>query len=823
MRKEKINQDWVFYKGYLPSLRVLQMQGGTVDTVQLPHDAMILEERTPDTKNGGHTGYYPGGIYTYFKTIDVPEDWQEKTAVLEFEGVYQTAMVYVNGVLAKTNLYGYSNFYVHLDPYLKYGESNEIKVVADNASEENSRWYSGSGIYRDVNLYLGNRVHIPVDGVKITTIDAEEETAVLQIDTEIRSLSRKKERVKLTVDLLWEGEKICEDMISVTLFGEETVSAKQQLTVRKPRLWDCEHPHLYDCVIKVQQGEQLLDEVTEKVGIRRLQLDAVHGLCINGKQVKLRGTCVHHDNGVIGAASFESGERRKCRLLKEAGFNSIRSSHHPAGKALLDACDAEGILVMDEICDMWDTHKNHNDFALHFSSCYQEIAEAMVKKDYNHPCVILYSTGNEIPEMGTEHGAKINRTICNLLAKLDSTRYTTNGINGLNAAGAKMFPIMQELMPLLKKEEDRTSADSSGSNAINSYMRLMDGEAGEAFAKHPLITEAIAESSEAMDIIGLNYLTGRHVLETRLHPNKCVLGTETFPADIARLWKLVKEHPQILGDFTWTGYDYIGEAGCGIFYYDGKQNFGASYPDRLAYIGDLNLLGYRRPISYLREIVYGLRKNPYLAVERVDRYGKKHSKTPWMFKDNISSWTWPGYEGRPAVVDIYSAEEEVELFLNGKSCGRKPAGETCGFTATYEICYEPGELLAVSYRNGEETGRYAVETAGEEVELSVTADRSCIHADGEDLSFLTVRLVDSFGRENLWASKEVEIAVKGDGVLQGYGSADPQATSGYQDAVWKTFDGQVMAVVRAGYTKGIIRVTFRAEGCREQCIEISTI
>lgn len=840
MRKETYNSGWKFVKGYLPSLRVLGMQGKEAEDICLPHDAMILEKRTPDTKNGGHTGYYPGGVYTYFKMLDVPQEWSEKHVVLEFEGIYQTAMVYVNGVLAKTNLYGYSNFYVELDPYLNYGEENEIKVVADNASEDNSRWYSGSGIYRNVNLYVGNLLYIPVDGVKITTVDADHETAVIEVCTEVCNDTRKSESVKVSVELLWAGEIVRRDMVHATVFGNAKIRTKQQITVEKPFLWSCGQPNLYECVVRLVRAENkagtsgvlageadradetlILDEMFERVGIRTLRLDAAHGLRINGELVKLRGTCIHHDNGVIGAATLKRAEQRKCRLLKEAGFNSIRSAHHPADKALLDACDELGILVMDEMCDMWNAHKNNNDFALHFKERWEEIAEAMVKKDYNHPCVIMYSVGNEIPETGTARGAQINRMICSRINELDGTRYTTNAVNGLNAAGARMFPIMQELAPLIKKDVERSGqGDQTGSNALNSFMKLMDGEAGDAFAIHPKITEAIAECCESMDVIGLNYLTGRHVLETKLHPNKCVVGTETFPADIARLWRIVKDNPQVLGDFTWTGYDYIGEAGCGIFYYDGKQNFAPSYPDRLSYIGDIDLNGNRRPISYLREIVYGRRVEPYIAVERMNRAGMHHSKTPWMLKDNVSSWTWHGYEGERASVDVYADAEEVELLLNQKSLGRIPAGAAKDYTASFSCAYEPGILTAVAYENGKETGRYTLVTAGADVAAAVEADRTVLDADGEDLAFVRIALVDKDGVENRFASKRVTIRVNGAGTLQGFGSADPSCEGNYQDAEWETYDGCLLAAVRAGTKPGVITVCVKAEGCEQQMLEI---
>ena len=750
----------------------------------------------------------------------IPEEWKEKTLLLEFEGIYQTAMVYINGALAKRNLYGYSNFYVSLNPWLNFGKENQIKVIANNSMVPNSRWYTGSGIYRNVKLICGDRIHVPVDGLRITTLSADEESAVVEIETKLHSTSRIREKVTVKVQIEKNGEIISTDRQMVVMYPGATETARCSICVMNPMLWDCDEPELYQCNVFIEQNGEELDKVTENFGIRTLTLDSVHGLRMNGKPIKLRGACIHHDNGILGAATFEKAEERRCRQLKDAGFNSIRSSHHPISKAMLNACDRYGILVMDELSDMWTLHKNTYDFALHFEECWEEATELMVAKDYNHPSVILYSSGNEISEAGSEAGAAINRKICNKFHELDHTRFTTMGQNGLMSAGHRLKEIMADVMGNFKPAQNTDTGNNDGSNAFNSFMSLMEGEKGDYFSVHPLLTEALEGCSAGCDIIGLNYLTGRHVQEHEIHPNKTVLGTETYPADIVRLWEIVKRNPHVLGDFTWAGYDYLGEAGCGIFHYDGKANFSSIYPERTAYIGDLDLIGYRRPISFLREIVYGLRKKPYIAVERLKRYGMPCAKTPWMYKDNISSWTWPGYEGKPAIVDVYADAEEVELFLNGHSLGRKPTGEQNQFTATYEIYYEPGELLAVSYEAGVETERYSLMTAQEQVHLVAHTDKTILAADGEDLAFITVSFADDKGVENLFLSKKITVSVEGCGSLQAFGNADPQSTESYDAKEWSTYDGYVLAVIRAGKEKGTIKVTFSGEGDQEVGVEL---
>lgn len=866
MIRKNFNQNWQFLKGGNNAASSAFLGTDSIHMVHLPYDAMIHEERTPDVESGAQTGFYPGGEYIYQKNFIAPEEWKEKKVLLEFEGIYQTAMVYINGALAATNLYGYSNFYVELNRWLSYGEENRIKVIANNSMAPNSRWYTGSGIYRDVKLMVGGRIHVPADGVRITTLAADSKSAVVEISVRLQSIGRAKERIKVKVFLEQDKNPIAQDQQTVVMYPDTQEMSRHLICIENPKLWDCDTPNLYQCRIQIESEENnltentkngltknaenglknaqniltkntenglenaqnmltkntgnILDETTETFGIRTLLLDSVHGIRLNGKEVKLRGTCIHHDNGILGATTLKRAEERRCRQLKEAGFNSIRSAHHPISKAMLNACDRYGILIMDELSDMWTLHKNPYDFALHFQECWEEVAEQMVAKDYNHPSVILYSSGNEITEAGSDAGAAINRKICNHLHKLDHTRYTTMGLNGLMTAGVRLKEIMGDVIKKFGSLQPDGQGNQDGSNAFNSFMSLMDGERGAYFATHPLLTEALEGCSSSSDIIGLNYLTDRHIAEHELHPNKTVLGTETYPADIVRLWGIVKRYPHVLGDFTWTGYDYLGEAGCGIFHYDNTANFSSVYPERTASIGDLDLIGYRRPISYLREIVYGIRKEPYIAVERLNRYGMTCSKTPWMHKDNIASWTWHGYENKPAIVDVYADAEEVELFLNGRSLGRKPAGEAYGFTATYEVLYEAGELTAVSYQDGKEIGRFSLATAGEEVQLCVQADRTALCADGEDLSFITVKLTDKQGRENLFASRKVAVSVEGAGRLEAFGSADPQALGSYDDTEWNTYDGYVMAVVRAGEEEGRIKVIVTADGCEEQILEI---
>lgn len=828
MKKISLNQDWLFARGTITMMELFTGNGEKIKNIDLPHDAMIYRERVQTTANAHQTGFYPGGEYTYIKQWNVPKEWENHIVVLEFEGIADRCRIYLNGDLAAGHDNPYTGIWVDATGYLRFGQVNEVKVEVLSV-EQSSRWYSGAGLYRPVNAWVGGAVHIPPQGVHITTLEAGSETAVLEAEVTLCNRDVGTCAVQAEVTLLRpDGTTAFKDSVPVTIFGEGCQQHRQRIQVDEPLLWSDETPNLYTCEIAVRENGKLLDSVRIPVGIRTLVLNARQGLLINGKETKLRGSCIHHDNGVIGAATFADAEYRRCRQLKEAGFNALRSSHHPMSKAMLDACDRLGMLVLDELSDMWTRSKNPHDYANYFATHWRQDVRDMVEKDYNHPCVIIYSTGNEIPEAGTPHGAEWNRMINAEIKRMDAARYTTNGLNGLMAGADRLGEIIAqasgmppEQLAESMQQESGGSMEQAGADAVNGMAAVMVGPMADAIATSPILEEMIGEFAAVNDIAGYNYLTALHEEDHRRHPGRLVLGTETFPADIVHLWDVVMRNPHVLGDFTWTGYDYLGEAGCGIFHYDGCVNFSAHWPDRLAGIGDIDILGDRKPISYLRQAVFGIRNTPEIGVVRMDKNGKTAGKTPWMWKDNIASWTWHGHEGEIASVDVYANADEVELILNGESFGRKDVSGT--YTATYEIPYCPGTLEAVSYREGRETGRSVLQTAGKVTCLDVAADRTQLPADGESLAFVKIRLMDEKGCFNRQQCMKVTVQVEGNAFLQGFGSANPSCEGSYQDSTWDTYDGAVMAVIRAAKSPGKTRITVSAEGCPEEIIEIESI
>ncbi|WP_419875418.1 glycoside hydrolase family 2 TIM barrel-domain containing protein [Candidatus Pristimantibacillus sp. PTI5] len=821
MLKTSFNDKWSFSKG--AGGLSLSRSAPEVE-ITLPHDAMILEQRDPDCINQNNTGFFPGGNYTYKKKWFAPKEYENKNIVLEFEGVYMNAMVYINGDFAGKCPYGYSNFYVKANRFLKWDTDNEIKVLVKNGAESSSRWYTGSGIYRNVNLLIGDLLHIKEDGVKITTPDISAEQAIVEVSTFVQYDGIVTQKAYVLTEIQDEnGNLIASDKTPVTVFSREPVTIRQRLYVQEPKLWSVEVPNLYVCYSKLLVDGKVIDEERNHFGIRSLSLNTRHGLRINGEVIKLRGACVHHDNGVIGACTLERAEERRVEILKEAGFNAIRSAHQPISKAMLDACDRIGMLVMDETFDTWDSCKTDYDYGLFFEEWWEKDLQAMVEKDFNHPSVIMYSIGNEIPSVATGNGASLNRQMAEKLRSLDNTRFITTSVNGWLCIMDRLGEVMASFAGEGNKGAS-APAEQLDSNEINTVMSTLLGKMNQ-IVRHEIVGEVTEEAFAAVDVAGYNYMNGRYEMDKELYPNRVICGTETMPNDIDINWRLTKANSHIIGDFTWTGWDYLGEAGIGKIDYtlDESKAIYGPYPWYVAYCGDIDITGNRRPASFYREIVWGLRKEPYIAVQRPQHYNKKFMKSAWSWSDSISSWTWPGSEDSAVKVEVYSDAEEVELLLNGKSIGIAPAGEANRFKAIFDTVYQPGELTAVAYVNGEETGRMVLTTAGKGLQLKLENDHEELQSSGADLAYIMIALTDENGILQTAADRKVSVTVEGAGTLQGFGSADPKSLENFCDAERTTFDGKVLAVVRSKSEAGAITVTASAEGCATQSITIQVL
>ena len=466
MLRHSFNHNWTFRKG---TDRFFGPGSDAAVPVTLPHDAMILEARDPNTPNSNASGFYPGGVYTYEKRFQVPAEDNNKDIYIEFEAIYMNATVTINGNVAANRPYGYSPILIKANEYLCFGQENVVKVVVRNDAMPNSRWYTGSGIYRDTWLMTADQLHVTPDGLRIVTHSADDDLAVVEIAVTIENTGHASRTASLDLEIRdGDGIVAATDNSPFTAFPGETMTLRRRLSVAKARLWSPDQPNLYNCACAINENNLLVDESSSLFGIRTLSLDTVRGLRINGQTVKLRGTCIHHDNGVIGAATLPRAEERRAEIMKQAGFNAIRSAHNPLSKTMLEACDRLGMLVMDESFDMWQQSKSTYDYAVSFDDWWERDIEAMVAKDFNHPSVILYSIGNEIPEAGTVHGAKLNRIMTEKVRSLDPTRYVTNGVNGIFAAMPHLKEIVEELREdgLLPAE----TATSGAASEINQFM-----------------------------------------------------------------------------------------------------------------------------------------------------------------------------------------------------------------------------------------------------------------------------------------------------------------------------------------------------------------
>lgn len=782
MNAQPFNHNWQFWK-----------QGCTdQQTVTLPHDAMIHEQRQPNGAGGSAHGFFPGGIYVYEKTFTAPAEWADKTVSIEFEGVYRNATVAINGKNAGGRAYGYVPFRICADGLLNYGGENTITVTVDNSGLPNSRWYTGSGIYRPVNLIVGNKTHIDWQGVQIFTISYN--PAKIRVDAKATD-------GEIAVKILDGGKVVASG-----------TGASVELDIPDAKLWSDETPYLYTCHVTLADHGQVVDEVTEKFGIRRVEWSP-RGLFINGKETLLRGGCYHHDNGILGAAAFDKSEERRVRIMKEAGFNALRSAHNPTSRAMLEACDKYGMYLMDETWDMWYSHKSKFDYAADFEQDWREDVRDMVERDFNHPSVILYSIGNEVSEPAQEKGVKLAKEMVEYIHSLDGNRAVTGGMNLMiisrSAKGNGVY------------KEDGGRDDSGKQNAMggmsSTMFNMITSMVGSGMNKGANGKKADAVTSpvlDALDIAGYNYASGRYPLEGKAHPDRVIFGSETFPQDIYKNWQMVKKYPYLVGDFMWAAWDYLGEAGIGAWAYtpDGKA-FDKPYPWLLADVGAFDLLGNPNGELFLAQAAWGLLKKPAIAVQPVNHPGVRPAKSVWRGTNALPSWSWQGCEGNKAIVEVYADAAAVELLLNGSSLGKKKV-RNC--KATFKTKYAPGTLTAVAYDDGgRELSRNELKSAIGDLRLLVEPEEAVVQAD--NIIYIPVSLVGENGVVEHNADRKLTVTVENGDILA-FGSANPRTEEGYDSGSFTTYYGRALAVVRAGDSgSAVVSVT---DGEQTKLIEI---
>ena len=748
--------------------------------VTLPHDAMLAEPRTALSAGGTNTGWYEGYDYEYRRTLTVPENELADTHILEFEGVYHNAEVWLNGQKAAFRPYGYTNFYVDCAPYLHAGE-NELRVIARNADQPNSRWYSGAGIYRPVQLWTAGGAHIALNGVKIRTLSLDPAVVEVRVKTTAPGT------VRLTVD----------DLPAVQ--QESDGEAVFTLTLDNARLWTPETPNLYTCRVSFAD-----DEATETFGVRKVEW-GTDGFLLNGKRYIIQGACIHHDNGLLGAVCDPDAVARKVRLLKENGYNAIRSAHNPCSKALLTECDRQGMLVMDEYIDHWYIHKTEHDYVDYFNEWWRQDLTDMVEKDYNHPCVVLYSTGNEVSETAQKRGIALTKEMTDFLHGLDDSRPVTCGVNiFFNFLSSIGFGVYSD--EKAKKEAERAERakqrgeKTAKKKAVGSqFFNNLAGLLGDEFMKRGATLHGCdvktRDAFANMDIAGYNYGIYRYKHDLKKYPQRLILGSETFCNDAYKFRELAKQEPRLVGDFVWAGMDYLGEVMVGSWEYaDYAETFDGGPGWVSAGSGRIDLTGKPLGEALYTRVALEADNGPYIAVCPVNHTGDRHSPSAWKMTNAMPSWSWTGCEGRKANVEVYARAARVELVLNGHTVGSKTLKNDC--LARFSIPYESGTLEAVSYDAADhEIGRCKLQSAGGTTRLTLDAEEPTVKPG--HLCYIRLRYTDENGITKPLARGNIQVQMRG-GTLVGLGSACPFNKHSYLDSETDTYYGEALAIVRMG-------------------------
>jgi len=766
--------------------------------VTLPHDAMMWEGRSAEAPSGSHEAHFLGGTYRYSKTWFAPLDLTDKLVSLVFEGVYHHCRVLLNGADIGGASSGYTEFEVRFSDALILGAENIIEVMVDNRQLPNSRWYSGSGLYRPVWLRIVEPIHIEHHGIEFHTLSVSDPAFV---SIKVHMANPVSELVDVRTCIVREG------VTAAAGTSQGIFSASLSLEIPSPELWSADCPALYECTVQIYANEVLRDEQMIKVGLRTIEIDGRNGLRVNGEPTLLRGGNVHHDNGILGAATFRDAEFRRIRILKKTGFNAIRSAHNPASRDLLDACDGLGMYVMDELFDGWYDHKTEHDDAPLFEQNWRREADAMVARDRVHPSVIMYSIGNENSEPVSAFGIETARRLVQRVRQLDPHRPVTIGVNLMSAALG--WPKKRRGSNFEQPASlQAPNMNSTMINAVtNQFARLM--KLVPRLKRTDVVTR---ELFDLVDVAGYNYGTVRYERDAILHPERAIVGTETVSGDIAETWAMVEKVPNVIGDFMWSAWDYLGEAGIGTWEYDApRARLLKPYPHIIAGCGVVDITGTPGAAALHAQAAWGTLDRPAITVRPLDVTGKKIRRTAWRGTDAVSSWAWRGRSGQLAEIDVVSDAEEVELLLNGLSLGRRPAGRAHRHFARFRTRYRPGEITAIAYRGGGECGRSTLRSA-DVPRLILSLENSQLTANGQSLAFIRIELADEAGVVEMLDDDLVSLSLEGPAILAGLGSAAPASELSYLDTICRTYRGRALAIVRASEKPGNIIIT--ASSCR---------
>jgi len=764
LRNQSFDFDWKFMLGDPAEAASATFEDQDWRQLDLPHDWSIEGEIKKEHTTGLAGGFFPSGVAWYRKSFTLPTELKGKQLSIYFEGVYMNSEVFLNGHSLGVHPYGYTSFAYDLTPFLKWGEENVIAVRVDNSAQQNCRWYSGSGIYRHVWLIATEAIHIPNWGVGITTPEVSDLMSTVQIRTQVENSTDVKKTIQVVVVLTdANGKPVASGTSELELPAHEIRETVTCLNVDQPRLWSPESPNLYEAQVAVQEGETVWDSIKQSFGIRSIRFSPEDGFQLNGKKLLLNGGCMHHDNGCLGAAAYDRAEERRVELLKAAGFNAVRTSHNPPSESFLDACDRLGLLVIDEAFDGWRTAKTPFDYAHLFDANWRWDLEAMVLRDRNHPSIILWSTGNEIIERTKPDAVRTAQMLTDYVHQLDPSRPVTSAVTTWDQGWVNFDPLFK-----------------------------------------------------AYDVAGYNYQLFRAESDHERVPSRIIVHTESYPIEAFKIWDLVESKSYIVGDFVWTAMDYLGESSIGRYYYPGEpegehwQN--DFYPWHGGYCGDIDLTGWRKPISHYRSMLYNQGKADveklYLAVREPSPESGDIKLTMWAVWPTWESWNWPGHEGKPIEVEVYSLFPKVRLYLNNELVGEQETDREREFKAIFPILYQPGLLRVAGVDNqGDEVDFRELVTAGEAAKLRLLPDRKTIRANGQDLTFVSVEVLDAEGRLQPNADDLIQFSIEGPGSIVGVDNANLKNEESYSANSRHAWNGRAIVVVRSERKAGEIKLT----------------
>ncbi len=740
MKATKLINDWHF------------VGCGKDENVCIPHDFMLGTERTPDSATCADYGFFQPCKGTYMRKIE--KDPSALKHLIKFDGVMGLCEVFVNNNHVKFHPYGYTAFTCDIGKYLHDGE-NDLRIEIDARSQPASRWYTGAGIYREAELLTSGPDYILPWGavVKVDKINGSE--AHITVDVDVFASASGEAEIGINIPEINHTFSRCTWLEE----GESHFSFKTIL--RGIELWSLESPIIYSCEVTLKTKASF-DREPVNFGIREIVCDPEKGFLLNGKLIKLYGTCNHHDNGIIGAASYRSAEERRVRILKENGFNAIRCAHNPPSEMLLDVCDRMGMLVIDEIFDCWVSGKRHYDYHLWFDKYACEDIAAMVKRDRNHPSVIMWSTGNEIYERGgMNNGYQLGKMIADTIRENDDTR-----------------PITHAFCYFWDNWE---------------YGAKMNETFDYPAEKLDFWCEKIMPQAGNLEVLGYNYLTNRIEKDVHRFPEHLFAITESYPMDAVWVKSEMDKHTQLIGEFVWTGWDYFGETGIGHITYgtDSAPGWGLTqHPDHIANCGDFDICGFKKAPSYYRDAAW-YKGSVHILTGDPDRFGMTYSISSWGFYDVDRTWTYPGKEGKMTTVHLYTTADECELLQDGVSLGKKKPNYKG--IAEFEVEYKPGKLEALAYENGLVISKDCLETVGAPASITLTPDLTG-ESGKADLIYVEIALCDENGNVSWEADDEVTVCVSGGKVL-GTGSGKINDEHDYTKNVCNAYHGRLLAAI----------------------------